>query len=251
MEHQGVFRSGTSGLVLKEPNKQHYPREFREKSRLSYYSSQFNSIEINSSFYKIPRRQTYRNWTTQVPEDFQFSIKLWRGITHETKFDIQPKDFTSFFLALDCLGKYKGCLLIQFPASLPMDQGKFRNILDQIKKMDPENYWRIAIEFRHNRWYQKAVFKIIDEFKASLVLHDMPNSRLDHLQGEYSFVYLRFHGENGDYRGTYSVDFLKHKAREITNWLSRGLDVYAYFNNTIGGAAENLKMLNEFVKGIG
>ena len=249
MKHQGIFRSGTSGLVLSEPNKKHYPTEFREKSRLTYYATKFNSIEINSSFYKIPRCQTYSNWTTQVPEDFQFSIKLWKGITHDSKFDFQIKDFTTFFSALDCLGKNKGCLLIQFPAGIPFDLVKLGNILDQVKKLDPGGYWRIAIEFRHNRWYQKTVLKLIDEYKASLVLHDMPNSKLDQLQSESQFVYLRFHGENGDYRGSYSAEFLKQKAQEIKRWLNRDLDVYVYFNNTIGGAAENLKMLNEFVKG--
>ncbi len=247
MKNQGVFRSGTSGLVLSEPNKQYYPKEFKEKSRLTYYSSKFNSIEINSSFYKIPRCQTYHNWSAQVKEDFQFSVKLWKGITHDKKWSFQQHDFELFFSALNCLGEKKGCLLIQFPAGMPIDLNKFRTILEQVKKMDANDSWRIAVEFRHHRWYGKSIFEILDEFNASLVLHDMPNSRMDKLLGKPSFVYLRFHGEKGDYRGTYNVDFLDQKAHEIKNWLNRGLDVYAYFNNTIGGAAENLKTLNEMV----
>ena len=145
MKQQGVFRAGTSGLVLLEPNKQHFPKEFQEKSRLTYYSSKFNSIEINSSFYKIPRCQTYSKWSTTVPEDFQFSVKLWKGITHDKKFSFQMHDFEAFFSALDCLDKNKGCLLIQFPAGILMDLGKFRNLLEHIKKMDPNGYWRIAV----------------------------------------------------------------------------------------------------------
>jgi uncharacterized protein YecE (DUF72 family) len=247
MKHRGIFRSGTSGLVLTEPNKQYFPKEFQGKTRLTYYSSKFNSIEINSSFYKIPRCQTYNNWFAQVKDDFQFSVKLWKGITHDKKLNFQQHDFELFFSALNCLGKKKGCLLIQFPASIPMDLDKFRAILEQVRKMDPDSSWRISVEFRHHRWYEKPVFEMINEFNASLVLQDMPGSRMDKLQGEPSFVYLRFHGEKGDYRGTYSADFLHRKAQEIRTWLSRGLDVYAYFNNTIGGAAENLKTLNEMV----
>jgi uncharacterized protein YecE (DUF72 family) len=247
MAHRGVFRAGTSGLVLSEPNKSYFPKEFQEKSRLEYYSTKFNSIEINSSFYKIPRCQTYSNWSATVPEDFQFSVKLWRGITHDPKSNFQLRDFEVFFSALDCLGKHKGCLLIQFPATIPMDLEKFRNILEKTKKMDPDDSWRIAVEFRHVRWYEKQVFDIIDEFKASLVLQDIPKSRIDKLHGVPSFVYLRFHGEKGDYRGTYSNDFLNRKAEEITGWLDRGLDVYAYFNNTIGGAASNLVTINNMV----
>jgi uncharacterized protein YecE (DUF72 family) len=247
MKHQGVLRAGTSGLVLSEPNKQYYPKEFQGKSRLTYYSSKFNSIEINSSFYKIPRCQTYSNWSDQVTEDFQFSVKLWKGITHDMNFNFQKRDFEMFFSALNCLGKKKGCLLIQFPAGIPMDLAKIRIILEQIKKMDANDCWRIAVEFRHNRWYEKPVFDMINEFNASLVLQDMPNSHIDKLHGEPPFVYLRFHGEKGDYRGTYSADFLNRKAQEIRYWLNHGLDVYAYFNNTIGGAAANLKTLNELV----
>ena len=247
MKRQGVFRSGTSGLVLSEPNKQYYPKEFQDKSRLTYYSSKFNSIEINSSFYKIPRCKTYGNWSAQVSEDFQFSIKLWKGITHDKEFSFQRQDFEMFFSALDCLGEKKGCLLIQFPASIPMDLGNLRNILQQVKKMDTDGEWRIAVEFRHKRWYIKRVFEMINEFNTSLVLQDMPDSIIDKLQGDPPFVYLRFHGEKGDYRGTYSSDFLKRKAQEIKSWLDVGLDVYAYFNNTIGGAAFNLITLNELV----
>jgi uncharacterized protein YecE (DUF72 family) len=247
MKQQGIFRAGTSGLVLTEPNKQYFPKEFQEKTRLTYYSSKFNSIEINSSFYKIPRCQTYNNWSAQVPEEFQFSVKLWKGITHEKDYNFQLHDFELFFSALDCLGKKKGCLLIQFPAGLLMDLDKFRKLLQQVRNIDTDGSWRIAVEFRHLRWYEQPVLDILNEFEASLVLQDMPNSRMDELQGEPSFVYLRFHGEKGDYRGTYDAEFLHHKAKEINAWLLRGLDVYAYFNNTMGGAAENLKTLRKMV----
>jgi uncharacterized protein YecE (DUF72 family) len=244
----GVFRSGTSGLVLSEPNKKHFPAEFQGKSRLSYYSSKFNSIEINSSFYKIPRCQTYNNWSQQVPDDFQFSVKLWKGITHNKEFGFDKRDLQTIFSALDCLGNKKGCVLIQFPASSPMQSDQFRQIMEQLKKTDPNKCWRLAIEFRHNRWYDEKIFRMIGEYGASLVLHDMPKSLIDQLQEKSSFVYLRFHGEKGDYRGTYGNDFLMSKANEIRKWLVQGLDVYAYFNNTIGGAVENLETLNGMVK---
>lgn len=247
---QGIFRSGTSGLVLSEPNKTHFPKEFREKPRLVYYASKYNSIEVNSSFYKIPRCQTYRNWSAEVPEDFQFSIKLWKGITHNRSFGFEFQDLVSFFSALDCLGKKKGCLLIQFPAGSTMELAQFGQLLEQLKKMDPDNHWRLAIEFRHPRWYKKQAMQIMKLYDASLVLHDMPNSFVDKLQGTPSFVYLRFHGEKGDYRGTYSDDFLQIKAREIKQWMAQGLDVYAYFNNTIGAASDNVQTLNKLVTSI-
>lgn len=164
------------------------------------------------------------------------------------KSGLPMRDFEAFFSAVDCLGKKKGCLLVQFPAGMPEDVSRVRKILENVKKMDPGGCWRIAVEFRHNRWYEKPVYDMIDEFKASLVLHDMPNSHMNELHGEPSFVYLRFHGEKGDYRGTYSTDFLHARGREIRCWLDRGLDVYTYFNNTIGEAVLNLITLNELLK---
>ena len=83
----GVFRSGTSGLVFLEKNKKEFPTAFQDKRRLTYYASLFNSIEINSSFYKIPRCRTYTNWSEMVPVDFQFTIKLWKGFTHQVNSD--------------------------------------------------------------------------------------------------------------------------------------------------------------------
>src|SRR3954468_13262626 len=83
----GIFRAGTSGVTLSEPNKLHFPLEFQDKHRLIYYASKFNSIEINSSFYKIPLCRTYKSWAEMVPQDFQFTIKLWQGITHEEVYD--------------------------------------------------------------------------------------------------------------------------------------------------------------------
>ena len=242
---KGTFRSGTSGLVLAEPNKLAYPKEFQDKSRLEYYASQFNSIEINSSFYKISRCQTYTNWAAMVPDDFQFTVKLWQGITHEESYE--QADLEKFFAAIDCLGKKKGCLLIQFAAKTKMDFSGFDGLLESIRMLDPEEHWRIAVEFRHTVWYEKEIFEIMDEFHAGLVLHDMPKCPPPEVNQNVDFIYIRFHGEKGDYRGGYSDDFLKSKAKQIQKWMKAGKDVYVYFNNTAGDAAANLKTLNELV----
>jgi uncharacterized protein YecE (DUF72 family) len=248
MQQSGVFRAGTSGLVLAEPNKKSYPAEFQDKSRLCYYASQFNSIEINSSFYKIPRGRTYKNWAEMVPDHFQFTVKLWKGITHERNFSVTEKELEIFMSAIDCLGEKRGCLLIQFPAKTEMPVSAFVQLLDAIRKLDPEETWRIAVEFRHVRWYDKTISGILNEYRAGLVLHDMPASATYTLNEKAPFVYLRFHGEKGDYRGSYSEPFLKEKAEDIRAWLKRGKDVYAYFNNTIGDAVANVKTLNRLIK---
>jgi uncharacterized protein YecE (DUF72 family) len=248
MQKNAVFRAGTSGLVLAEPNKKSYPAEFQDKSRLCYYASQFNSIEINSSFYKIPRGRTYKNWAEMVPDGFQFTVKLWKGITHERNFSVREKELDTFMSAIDNLCEKKGCLLIQFPAKTEMPVHDFAQLLKVIRKLDPKETWRIAVEFRHARWYDKSISQILNEYGAGLVLHDMPASAT-YIQNEQApFVYLRFHGEKGDYRGSYTDPFLKAKAEDIRAWLKQGKDVYAYFNNTIGDAVANVKTLNRLME---
>jgi uncharacterized protein YecE (DUF72 family) len=243
---RGVFRSGTSGLVVQEPNKLHFPLEFQDKHRLIYYASKHNSIEINSSFYKIPLCRTYSSWSDMVPADFQFTIKLWQGITHEETYDLS--DLEKFLIAIRCLGNKKGCLLIQFAAKTKMDFSGFDRLLENIRMLDSQEEWRLAVEFRHAQWYVSEIYEILDEFDASLVLHDMPKCIPPELNKKADFVYLRFHGEKGDYRGSYSLSHLQNIANGIREWLEQGKDVYAYFNNTIGDASSNLQTLKDLVE---
>jgi uncharacterized protein YecE (DUF72 family) len=244
----GQFRAGTSGLVLAEPNKKSYPPEFQDKSRLTYYASKLNSIEINSSFYKIPRGQTFKSWSAMVPDNFQFTVKLWRGITHEKEWSYRQEDLELFFAAIDFLGNKKGCLLVQFPATASFQIEQLDILLQRLQALDPEASWRIAVEFRHNRWYNKEIYEILDHYNASLVMHDMPLSVPLAVNKNAAFLYLRFHGENGDYRGSYTENFLSAKAKLVSEWLQAGKNVYAYFNNTIGDAVANLNTLKRMIE---
>ncbi len=181
-----------------------------------------------------------------VPDDFQFTIKLWQGITHEELYD--QNDLEKFFAAIQCLGNKKGCLLMQFAAKTKMDFSGFDRLLRNIRRLDPREDWRLAVEFRHTQWYAQEIYEILDEFGASMVLHDMPKCIPPELNKRADFVYLRFHGEKGDYRGSYSICLLQNKAKEIHRWLEQGKDVYTYFNNTIGDASSNLQTLGDLVK---
>src|SRR5215216_5931244 len=105
----GVVRIGTSGIVL-PGNKQTFPKEFQSGSRLHYYGSLFNTLEINSTFYKVPLPTTFKRWSEEVPDNFQFTTKLWRQITHARKLEYNLTDIDTFMHAADYLGKKKGCL---------------------------------------------------------------------------------------------------------------------------------------------
>ncbi|QKJ30636.1 DUF72 domain-containing protein [Mucilaginibacter mali] len=242
------FYSGTSGLVLPVPNKQAFPLAFRERTRLEYYASLFNSIEINSSFYKVPMAATITKWAQSVPENFRFTYKLWRGITHNRGLEFDPGDILRFMNVINNAGDKKGSMLIQFPASIKA--GSFMQLtklLNTGREADPEKEWDIAIEFRDRSWYQDKTYQLLSNLQMGLVLHDIPASATPMVDITTNFVYLRFHGPAGDYRGSYTDDILNEYATYIEQWLADSKTVYAYFNNTIGHAVHNLATLNTFV----
>ena len=245
---KGILRIGTSNVVV-PGNKQAFPPAFRHTSRLTYYGTLFNSVEINSTFYKVPMPATFEKWSAEVPESFRFTVKLWQNITHVKYLNFNAADVNLFYNAINRTGNKKGCLLIQFPGSITIDSyAQVEQLLTQCKELDPGMEWPIAMEFRSNTWYIGEVYELLDEYGSSLVLHDMPKSKNEYVNKAASFVYIRFHGVNGDYKGSYTDDQLQSHFKKIQHWLNHGKDVYAYFNNTIGNAFQNamyLKSLDE------
>jgi uncharacterized protein YecE (DUF72 family) len=224
------FRSGTSGLVIPVPNKQAFPPEYRDKSRLTYYASLFNSIEINSSFYKVPMGSTVRKWSESVPDDFRFTFKLWKEITHGKGFTPDLQSVDKFMTVIDQVGTKKGSLLIQLPPSVTIDKsGQLEKIFERVK----DSGWQTAIEFRHPSWYIPEVFEIADEYHLSVVMHDMPKSYNMEFNKKARFVYLRFHGKEGDYKGGYTDEELMQHATRVKEWLSQGKDVYVAITNVM------------------
>ena len=249
-KYQGLVRIGTSGIVL-PGNKTTFPAEFQAGTRLHYYGALFNTLEINSSFYKIPKFSTFEKWAHEVPEHFKFTVKLWRGITHTKKLEYSMDDATNFMQAAEGLGNKKGCLLIQFPASIRIDYlTKIEKLLQCLDELNSNGQWQLAIELRHNSWYQENAYAVFAKYKVTLVLHDMPNSTspLNYCLSKFTCstsLYLRFHGPTGQYTGSYSNQFIDHYAERIKAWRDTGKDIYVYFNNTIGSALQNAQRLHQ------
>ena len=241
--------SGLSGLQLPIP-KYLFPPPFENASRLTYYASIFNSIEFNSSFYKIPQPSTVAKWAASVPEHFRFTFKLWKGITHNKGFNFQKEDVAAFFDSINSVNEKKGSLLIQFPPSLGKEYGvQLEQLLSCINELDPTQEWKVAVEFRNKSWYQEDVYALLNFYKSTVVIQDIPRSATPLLDPKSDFVYLRFHGPTGNYRESYPDDFLEEYANLINEWKEEGKTVFVYFNNTMGDAFDNLKTLNHFIQG--
>jgi uncharacterized protein YecE (DUF72 family) len=243
-----TFFSGTSGLVLPIPQSL-YPPDFQGKSRLTYYSSLFNSLEINSSFYKIPKASTVSKWAESVPDSFQFTFKLSKTITHAKGLNFNPDDIGEFLQIISAVGRKKGCLLIQFPPALRVENlRQLQKLLAHLRAKMQDNMWKVAVEFRNSSWYNENVYELLDEHNVSLVIHDLPASATPLTESTVRFRYWRFHGPGGKYRGSYPDDFLHEHAQQMGEWISEGKEIYFYFNNTMGDAVKNLQTLDSFLQ---
>lgn len=241
------FFSGLSGLQVPVP-KYLFPEPHQQSSRLTYYATFFNSIEINSTFYKLPQAKTISNWISSVPEDFKFTFKLWRDITHVKQLDFKESDVQLFFNIISKANEKKGCVLIQFPPSLGIAHIMQLDALFRcIAQHNVNGEWKIAVEFRNKSWYSDESYELLQLYNAALVIQDIPKSitpLIDHLS---DFIYVRFHGPSGNYRDSYSEQFLSEYATYIKEWLEEGKTVYTYFNNTMGDAFKNLQALNQII----
>ena len=241
MKKQRLFFSGTSNVVLPVRNKTLFPAAYQDKTRLTYYASLFNSVEVNSSFYKMPLSRTIRKWADEVPDGFRFTFKLFNEVTHATKQVFNLQHLPEFLNRISTTEK-QGCLLIQLPPKFSADLVQLARLLAELPVT-----WHLAIEFRNPSWYTDEVHRLLNDYQAAMVIHDMPRSLAPMELTSDHVVYLRFHGPEGGYRGSYSDDFLAEYAGYINEWLDDGRTVYAYFNNTMGNAIQNLIALNRFV----
>ncbi len=248
-QSRGALRVGTSGIVV-PGNKQSFPLAFQDKSRLSYYASLFNTLELNSTFYKTPMPSTFEKWSQEVPSDFRFTVKLLKDITHVKNLSVDPETIAAFLRTATHLGPGKSCLLIQFPASITSDFIKgVEKVLKIIHQLDKDGAWQKVVEFRHRSWYTKPTLRLLARYQAATVLQDMPRSNNLDAIVDGPVGYFRFHGPKGDYRGSYDETFLKEQANKIQLLLQGGRDVYVYFNNTMGDAFNNAMLLKRLVDG--
>lgn len=245
MERRPSFYSGTSNIVL--PVKQSaYPPRFKGASRLTYYASLHTSVEINSSFYQVPKPATVEKWRESVPSLFRFTFKVPKAVTHAKGLRFSGRDLELFTEAVAGAGDKKGCLLVQLPPSVKQDlQEELESILESL--YSDAKGWKIAVEFRDNSWYNSTVYRMLQSFGAGVVEQDLPKSATPQVTVAEEFRYLRFHGPEGTYRGSYEAAFLSRHAKRVADWVKEGREVYVYFNNTMGDALGNLETLNALV----
>jgi uncharacterized protein YecE (DUF72 family) len=238
-----TFHVGTSGWSYKHWRGTFYPENLKIKDQFGYYLRHFNTVEINNSFYHLPKKETFIDWKNKVPEDFVYVVKASRYITHMKKLH-DPVQSTSLFLEnISLLAEKLGAILFQLPPSLKADTELLNNFLDVL----PETY-RYVFEFRNPDWYQKEVYRLLKKYNSAFCIYEL-DGHIAPLEITTDFVYLRLHGPGKKYQGSYSDKTLKEWADNCKKWL-KTKDVFVYFDNDEKGyAAFNAMRLNELVNG--
>lgn len=238
---------GTSGWTYASWRGAFYPENLKSRHYLEYYARAFPTTEVNYSFYHLPRPQTYTNWANQVPENFLFSVKASRLITHNKRLVDVEEAWEIFTDNASTLGAQLGPILLQFPPSFKADKKRLEDFFKLTKRVLRRSP-RLACEFRHESWFTKEIYRMLEKYGAALCIADSPKyPRKEMLTTD--FTYIRFHGRSELFASRYSEEELSAEVKKIARYLKKGIEVFVYFNNDARGyAVENARMLRSLLK---
>ncbi len=233
---------GCSGFHYKEWKEVFYPKGLPQTKWFEHYCKHFNTIELNTTFYRFPRPEALQGWYNRSPEDFKFSVKAPRLITHYKHFIDCENMLGDFYGAVyEGLTDKLGCVLFQLPSRL-LYSGE---LLERITKiLDPS--FDNVIEFRNESWWNKKVYNELKKHKITFCGISHPQLQDDVVKNT-SILYYRFHGVPVLYKSQYPKEFIEQITNEIkASGISR--EAYIYFNNTWGtGAINNGRQMPKFI----
>jgi uncharacterized protein YecE (DUF72 family) len=228
----GVY-IGTSGWSYAHWDGILYPHGTPLRDRLGYYVQQYQTVELNSSFYKWPHLAAFKSWQRRLPDHFLLSVKAPRHLTHTKRLYAPEKWIERIKRCWHTLGDKRAVLLVQLSPNFAFDYPRLHFFLQQVP-----NWIRLAIEFRHESWHQECIFQLLEKYGAAYCI--MSGANLPCLlRATAPFVYVRLHGPDNQhlYGGSYSDADLQWWATRIREWQGQGKAVYVYFNNDGGGNA--------------
>jgi len=225
---------GCSGFSYKDWKGTFYPGELPGRKWLAHYSGVFPTVELNVTFYRLPTAETFAKWYHETPADFSFALKGSRLITHLKRLKDIESLLEEFFARATTLKEKLAAVLWQFPSGFTFDRDRLNKFL---VLLDRYPVWN-TFEFRSSTWMNKEITQMCRNSGVALCMADWPRF-LDDLPVTAGFVYMRRHGEEGNYASSYSHEALERDALRIRGYVDKGLDVFVYFNNDAMGYAPN------------
>ncbi len=223
------IRIGTSGWNYDHWYNVFYPNDLAKKRRLEYYTTIFDSVEVNATFYRAFKQSTFKKWYDETPEDFTWSVKAVRYITHTKRLKEVHESLDMFFESLHPLAEKTGPILFQLPPSLQFN----KNMVEEFLKQLPSSY-RCVIEGRNETWTTSESHELLKKYNVAWCISDTAGKYpfLESITSD--FTYLRLHGSKKLYKSCYTNDEIRHWAEKIREW---DKDTYVYFDNDAKGYA--------------
>ena len=237
---------GCSGWVYKHWRGILYPEGLPQRRWFERYADEFDTVEINASFYRVPLGSTFEGWRDKAPPGFRYAVKVNRFVTHMKKLLDCEEEVDRFISLARQLGDKLGPLLYQLPPSLHRNLERLDAFLGRLPG-DLEH----VVEFRHKSWYDEEVLAALDKHHVGFVTHDM-KGLVSPRWASGKAAYVRFHGAGGKYWGRYSDDALLEWTDWVLEQASVGRSVWCYFNNDIHGhAIDDARTLKSMVRQMG
>jgi len=215
------LNAGTSGYAFKEWKGSFYPQDLKDDAMLGYYASKFPTVEINNTFYRLPKEGVLQSWAAQVPEPFTFAIKASQRITHHARLKPEGASAVEFLLKnTSALAGRLGPILFQLPPNLKKDFDRLRTFLDTL----PADR-RYTIEFRHESWFDEDVFAALRARDIPMCIVEQPEFASP-VVSTASWGYVRLH--RFDYDDAMMAEWAKRLAAQPWS------EAYVYFKHDEG-----------------
>ena len=235
---------GTSGWSYDHWSDVLYPPGAPSRERLRYYTQSFQTVELNSSFYRWPRLATFRAWKRRLPGAFRFSVKAPRGLTHAKKLYAPEAWIERIAACWHELADKRAVLLVQLGPDLARDDARLGYFLELLPQ-----WIQTSVEFRHPSWTDEHVFAMLEHHTVAYCVTSGAHLPCV-LRATAPFVYVRLHGPDPHhlYAGSYSIQDLRWWAERLHEWDAAGKDVFVYFNNDgHGNAVRNALALRQLL----
>ncbi|SFU92784.1 DUF72 domain-containing protein [Pseudoduganella namucuonensis] len=223
-----VVRTGCASWSIPRAAAADFPAE---GSHLQRYAAVFNAVEINSSFYRPHQPRTYARWAADVPDDFRFSVKAPRRVTHERRLDDCAEPMAQFAGGTAALGAKLGCVLVQLPPSLDFDAATARAFFKLARRHFD---CMIACEARHASWFSDAATRLLEKAGVTRVIADPAKGQPGEHVPTTPGAYVRLHGSPRVYYSSYEDEALDRYAALLAR--ADG-ESWCVFDNTASGAS--------------
>jgi uncharacterized protein YecE (DUF72 family) len=247
---QSAIYIGTSGYNYPHWwNEVFYPSDLPQRKWLEFYAVYFETVELNVTFYRLPKKEIFEGWHKRTPKGFSFAVKGSRYITHIRRLRDCREPLALLMEHSSPLKKKLGVMLWQLPSGFRFEKERLEEFCVLLSTLPRSKSLRHAFEFRDESWFCRDGFRILEEFGFGLCLaHGSGLPFIEKVTAD--FIYLRLHGGDVLYGSNYSDKGLKEWAEKIKKWSDQGKEVFVYFNNDAYGlAVKNALTLKKLVSG--